>query len=320
VDAAAAWSGAIDAVAHSPHYGGLHLVPQLGLVPLGPDPASGLWEFAHLASGTPAVRSVNGELVLEDANGVVLVLVPAGEFAFGSVLPTRTLGATADGDIATETTNVDLLARADEGPVVRIALSAFFVSKYELTWAQWRRLGGSAPRATRAGDATKLLPVNTIAWEEARDALAHVALVLPTEAQWEYSARAATTTRFWCGREASSLIGRVNAGWGSDGLALHEGDQPAPVAVQRLPPNPWGLHHVAGNVAEWIDDAYASDTRGPRRTGDGGRITGDTFVRLVRGGAFDSSPRDLRSAARRPVPAGSRGADIGVRPARRLDP
>lgn len=320
VDAAPLWSEAVDAIANSPRYAGLRITPQLGLVPLGTDPVSGLWEFAHLASGAPPTRDVSGVLALQDASALVFVLVPAGEFAMGSVLPVQARDATPRVESGAESAAVDLLARADEGPVVRLQLPAFFVSKFELTWSQWKRIGGAVPRAVVLAGASARHPASTIAWDEAHDALARVALTLPTEAQWEYAARAGTTTRFWCGREAGSLNGRVNAGWGSDGLALHEGDRPAAIDVDRLAPNPWGLLHVAGNVAEWIEDEYAPDTFGPRRPSDGGRAANGSGLRLVRGGAFDSSPRDLRSAARRAVAAGARGADIGVRPARRIDP
>jgi len=81
-----AWNRTIAAVADdkaNPRYRGLRLVPQLGLVPLGPDPATGLFEFAHLPSGAAAVRGADGRLVLTEKSGVVLVLLPGGAFRWG---------------------------------------------------------------------------------------------------------------------------------------------------------------------------------------------------------------------------------------------
>lgn len=68
----------------SPAYRGLEIEPQLGLVPIGRDPRSGLWEFAHLETGTPVRRQESGELLLEDESGIVFVLLPGGTFTMGA--------------------------------------------------------------------------------------------------------------------------------------------------------------------------------------------------------------------------------------------
>ena len=81
------WDAAIAAIAASPKYGGLKLAPQLGLLPIGPDPESGLWEFSHLATAKdfePAERELDGKLVLEDGIGIVFVLIPGGKFRMGA--------------------------------------------------------------------------------------------------------------------------------------------------------------------------------------------------------------------------------------------
>jgi tRNA A-37 threonylcarbamoyl transferase component Bud32 len=77
-EAQAQWRQAIEAIGRSEKYGGLRLTPQLELLPLGPDPDSGLWEFTHLATGDPAVRGSDGELLLKPETGIVFVLIPSG--------------------------------------------------------------------------------------------------------------------------------------------------------------------------------------------------------------------------------------------------
>ncbi|MFN9786380.1 MAG: serine/threonine protein kinase [Planctomycetia bacterium] len=73
------WDEAIAAIKSSPKHGGLEIVPQMGLLPIGMDQASQLWEFAHLQTGEPAVRGSDGKLVLTEETGVVFVLIPGGK-------------------------------------------------------------------------------------------------------------------------------------------------------------------------------------------------------------------------------------------------
>jgi hypothetical protein len=86
VDHEREWTSAVVSIANPeecPVYGGMKISPQLGLVPLGRDPASGLREFAHLASGSLAKRQTYGTLELTEASGLVFVLIPAGTFWMG---------------------------------------------------------------------------------------------------------------------------------------------------------------------------------------------------------------------------------------------
>ena len=82
-----AWEEAIAAIAdpgRSPKYGGLRIAPQLGLVPIGRDPDSGLFEFVHLQTGVPPPRGPGGKLAIDVATGVVLILIPGGRFTIGT--------------------------------------------------------------------------------------------------------------------------------------------------------------------------------------------------------------------------------------------
>ncbi len=133
---AAKWSEALASIrdpVRCPLYEGLEMTPQLGLVPLGPDRDSGLWEFGHLQTGEPAVRGPDGKLVLTEDTGLVFVLLPGGRFQVGSQ------SQDAHGP------NYDPLATGHEGPVHAVRLSPFFLSKYEMTQGQWQRFTGRNP-------------------------------------------------------------------------------------------------------------------------------------------------------------------------------
>jgi formylglycine-generating enzyme required for sulfatase activity len=132
-DAQRVWSEAIASIAASPKYYGLTLTPQMGLIPIGPDPDSGFWEFAHLATGEAPVRDDAGRIVRTESMGVVLVLIPGGTFWMGAQ-KTDPGGQNYDPD-----------ARGNESPVHEVTLTAHFLSKYEMTQGQWQRLAGRNP-------------------------------------------------------------------------------------------------------------------------------------------------------------------------------
>ena len=314
VDAGAQWSEALARIASSPVYRGLRIAPQRGLVPLGADPVSGLHEFADLATGEPPRRDAAGRIELAPESGVVLVLVPGTRFRMGS-MPATSGGAGAP--LPPGADEVDPLAREDERPMVELELEPYFLARHELTRAQWSRI---TRRRKVEGPSEALLPADMISWDDVRKALERVELVLPTEAQWECAARASTSTRFWCGREAECLLGRVQAGWMPDGRALHSTRTPTSVSVHGGAANGWGFVHVAGNVAEWVADGYEPTLELARSPGDALAVTMDPAARIVRGGSHLAAPADLRCAARKSVRPESRSAEIGVRPARRLRP
>ena len=124
----------------SPLYGGLDLAPQLGLSPLGPDPDSGLWEFAHLESGVVPERDAKGRLVLDEASAIVLVLIPGGEFLMGAQSEDRGLP------------NYSAEAFANEGPPYEVELDPFFLSKFEMTQGQYACAAGENPSTVRPGE------------------------------------------------------------------------------------------------------------------------------------------------------------------------
>jgi formylglycine-generating enzyme required for sulfatase activity len=173
-------------------------------------------------------------------------------------------------------------------------------------------------------------PVEDVTWNDASRAVRYLGLALPTEAQWEYAARAGTTTQWWTGDERDSLRGAANiadqsaaragapwtdiADWPEfdDGFVVH-----APVDALR--PNPFGLHNVCGNVWEWCADRYLLYSL-PVRAGDGFRDFDGLASQIGRGGSFTKTANVARSANRGPGAATHHDETIGLRPARALDP
>jgi formylglycine-generating enzyme required for sulfatase activity len=289
-----AWNDAVRSIADTrecPRYGGLVIEPQMGLVPLGRDPVSGLWEFAHLRSGTPAARGADGRLTMSEDNGIVLVLLPGDCFWMGMSVE-KPADASRPGGFA--------LARYDEVPVHRVCLDPFFLSKYEVTQAQWLRLTGTNPSQIQPFRdygmyITSLRhPAENLNWQMCDELARDIGLALPTEAQWEYGARAGAKGPYPYGLDYRCLKSTENildetarvparpGGWKYapwyDGFV-----DSAPVGF--FAPNAFGLHDVLGNVPEWTHDWYGSYELAVA-PGSGERLVKDATERVARGGAY----------------------------------
>jgi formylglycine-generating enzyme required for sulfatase activity len=292
------WAEAIASIqnrAQCPKYDGLVIAPQLGLLPIGRDPDSRLWEFAHLATGAPAEHGADGKLFLKEETGLVLVLIPGGTFAMGAQ-STDPSGK-----------NYDPTSKPQESPVHMMTLAPYFLSKYEMTQGQWLHLVNNNP-SQRAYDLVH--PVETVSWEDCTETLERLGLVLPTEAQWEYAARAGTTSVWWTGDEKEALAGVCNLAdedWLKDSYA-----NPAPVGNYRA--NPFGLHDVIGNVWEWCRDGEGGYDL-PVRPGDRERQVPDPINRMIRGGGFDAPAEAGRSAFRASEKPFVGVSLLGLRPA-----
>ncbi len=316
------WEEAIASIANEeecPPYKGLQLKPQIGFVPIGRDPASGLWEFADIQTGEIPERDEDRKLVLTEETGLVFVLISGGTFSMGA--------QNAD----PEKPNYDPQARSDEGPAHEVTLDPFFLSKYEMTQGQWERFTGENPSNYQSGGLVPkpgLHPVERVSWEDCNRVLSRLGLLLPTEAQWEYAARAGTTTVWWCGSSAKS-IGDFRAGnlydshsyevepqtrsWGipekwKDDHIIH-------AAIGSYSANGFGLHDVVGNVWEWTRDGITGYGT-PVREGDGARLLSGARSRVYRGGSFSSPASGARSAFRSGSAPGFRGDILGCRPSR----
>ncbi len=321
------WAAAIQSIKSSPKYGGLDLTPQMGLVPIGVDPNSGLWEFAQLMTGEPPSRGLDGKLLLTDETGVVYVLIPSGTFWMGAQATDK------------HGRNYDPWARLDESPVHEVELSAYFLSKYEMTQGQWDRLVGRNPSWygketynsswNKVGKAwTSLHPVEEVSWTECMEAMRRAGCELPTEAQWENGCRAGTSSVYWSGDgldnlgEVANVSDSFSKSHGGELLTSWEKDiddgNTAHAEVGSYLANAYGLHDVHGNVWEWCRDGYG--TYAFAREVDPLTPWTGTPYRIDRGGSFFNGAASARSADRNRSTPDDRDLLLGLRPARAITP
>jgi len=315
----------------------IDLQPQLGLVPIGMNPVTKLWEFYHLRSAWDPSSDVDpaglpipeheedGSIEVQDGTGIVFVLIPGGTFW---------MGAQKDDP---EVRNFDPGMDSDESPVHEVTLEAYFLARHELTAGQWFRLtGGQEPSWHQRGlryESDPFVfgwthPVNQVSWEDSLRELPRHGLALPTEAQWERGARAGTGTIWWTGSEVSSLSDAANVldvkaeakypNWGRQQGDFDDGYLGlAPVGQFRF--NGFGLFDVAGNVWEWCRDGYGRYTL-PVQDGDGLRDIPLERARnrVGRGGGYNIPADGARSASRLWLMPSYRDVSLGLRPARAI--
>ena len=303
----AAWDRAIAAVASSPRYAGIELRPITGLVPLGPDPGSGLEEFALLRSGKVPVRAADGKLVIGDDTAIVLILLPGGDAVVGSQSENP------------EHPYFDPHRTVIEMDVAEVHTEPFLIGKYELTQGQVRALGVASHSMSYVGHPTidgppvsARHPEESVVAPVAEEWLQHFELRLPSFVEWEVAARGGCSTIWIAGNEPNSLQGYANVADASlgehsehgrpwdgsvrDGFASH-----APVGT--FLPNQYGLHDVLGNVAELAV----------------GELEGRAGLSyLARGGSYMLRPVEARIGSVRLVLPNQTTPEIGVRVARSL--
>ena len=250
--------------------------------PVGNRPAAGSDSPAAGAgrvASTPADAPLRaGETRVFD--GMEFVWVPAGEFRMGS----------------TSSEAVD-----DEQPVTQVRISrAFWLGKHEVTQPEWQGVMGTNP-SEFSGCAQ--CPVERVSWNDARGFIARLneqgggnRYRLPTEAEWEYAARAGTTGDRYGNLDAIAWYGE------NSGFRTH------PVGGKAA--NAWGLHDMLGNVWEWVGDWYGrypggsvTDPRGP----------GSGSARVFRGGGWNFSASFCRSSLRYAGTPGNRFNLLGFR-------
>lgn len=327
---AEAWRRTIEEIADSTQneiYGGMILRPQFGLVPLGKNPSTNLFEFLHLDTGRIPPPGLTRRYASDPSQGIVFVLLPGGTFTMG----------------LDEDSNAEELQWKDhEAPEHEVTMGPFFIAACEMTQQQWYALTGSHPstrKTFRMRDGRERadlpVPLESVDWETAISTLQRVGFDLPTEAQWEYAARGGHDVDYYfpsdlkrmaafdgsfancadltfLGHSAPAMRG---AEW-KDGrtFAVDEAIYAWPVGSRGA--SPFGLHDMSGNVAEWCRDAkvsYQIEAKGPEglRAALGER-------RVVRGGSFETSLGQCRVSYRAEMHRQQVSDSIGFRPIRRL--
>lgn len=186
----------------------------------------------------------------------------------------------------------DTYSWESERPVhhVKIA-SAFYMGKYEITQKQWRDIMGTNPSDFKGDD----LPVENVSWNEVQNFIQKLnqkeetnKYRLPSEAEWEYAARAGTTTMYSFGNDESEL---GEYAW----YAENSGDKTHPVGQKN--PNKWGLYDIHGNVWEWVQDSWHADYDGAPDDGSAWE-DGSGAHRVNRGGGWYDVAGSCRLAGR----------------------
>jgi len=234
-------------------------------------------------------------------DGAEMIWVPAGEFAMGSDH-----------------------AGYEERPLHRVRLTrGFWAYRHEVTNAQFRRMRPDHRSGAYEGLSVDedLQPAVNVTWGEARAYATWAGMALPTEAQWEYAARAGTTTDFYWGDDPHDAGRYANLAdlaakrvwpWWTTSPSIDNAVVTAPVG--QYVPNPWGLYDAIGNVFEWCADWFAADAyyRPPSSDDPVGPASGR--YRVTRGGSWDTYPNHSTVTYRNwLVPPEGRHAWLGLR-------
>jgi len=227
--------------------------------------------------------------VRRNSLGIELVWIPSGKFMMGSDLGKP--GQRYDTDEADD----------DERPLHRVFISnGFWLGKYEVTQAQYMSMVGENPSFFKD---CQDCPVESVSHTEAAAFVARLndlkdgfEYSLPTEAQWEYAARARTT---------GSVTGPLKElAW----FLENADSKTKPVGTRR--PNAFGLYDMLGNVAEWCSDWYESYEARPV-TDPMGPDNGE--YRVLRGGSWATNTKQIRLSFRLWDTPGYRNSDVGFR-------
>jgi len=203
-----------------------------------------------------------------------------------------------------------------EKPVHTVDVKGFDLSRYEVTFDQYDAFATATRRAKPddKGWGRGNRPVINVNWEDANAFVTWLAKQtgepyrLPTEAEWEYAARAGTSTVYLWGNEVG--FGLANCtGCGSN----FDGDRTSPVGT--FAANKFGLHDMHGNVWEWVQDCWQEGYAGAPADGSA-RLTGNCSSRILRGGSWLNNPSFLRIAYRNWLSSNLRDVNTGFRVAR----
>ena len=219
--------------------------------------------------GKASPNVATGAVIKDCAECPEMVVIPAGSFVMGSE------------------------KNASEQPRHKVEIRSFLIGKTEVTQKQWVNLMGSNP--SRFSACGPECPVENISWVDVQQFIAKLnqktgkKYRLPSEAEWEYAARAGTTTEWSFGSNESNL----------GGYAWYDGNsgRKTQIVGKKLP-NAFGLFDVHGNVWEWTQDCWHETYAGAHTDGTAWTTSCSGNFRVLRGGSWYDFPADLNAANR----------------------
>lgn len=196
-----------------------------------------------------------------------------------------------------------------EKPVHQASVTPFAMGRLPVTVGEWRAcVAAKACKYEPTGDDD--LPVHNVSWDDAQQYAAWLAKLtskpyrLPSEAEWEYAARAGSTAAYWWGAQVSPGYANCNGCGGPY-------DPAKPIKVGLLRANAFGLHDMAGGVDQWVSDCWHSTYHGAPRTGSWDAP--NCRERVLRGGSWKSDPSDVKVTSRARYDSGVRYPTHGFR-------
>ncbi len=241
-----------------------------------------------------------------------MVKIPAGSFIMGS--------PESEKYRASDEKQYSEKYRTSDEKQHKVTISKdFYLGKYEVTQSQWKAVMENNNPSSFKGDN---LPVENVSWDDAKKFISKLnndnyEFGLPSEAEWEYAARAGTTTAFYFGDSLSSaqanFDGNYPYGNASKGKYLEK-----TTYVGNYSKNDFGLYDMHGNVWEWCEDIYESDYGKLRADGSANVSVGDSSLRVLRGGSWGNDGFGVRSADRDRISSDARLYFFGFRVAARV--
>ena len=243
--------------------------------------------------------AVDEKILTSPTIGAKFVLIPAGTFAMGSP--------------------PDEPGRGSDETLHQVTISKpFYMQTTLVTQGQWKKVKGSNPSTFKCGDNC---PVERVSWDDVQDFIKKLnqqeggdKYRLPTEAEWEYAARAGTTTPFYTGNCLSTDQANYNGNYTLSGCPNGKYREKT-VPVASFAANAWGLYDMHGNVFEWCQDWYGVYPSG-QVTDPVGPSMGSG--RVLRGCQYSCKASECRSAYRDAISHDSRQEIVGFRLVRNL--
>lgn len=239
---------------------------------------------------TLLITSVSAD-IYRNTIGMTFVQIPAGHFMMGTTIPPCPLDdpSTPHNEYKECIDRTIGMTNKDETPAHLVTLPSFYMQTTEVTQGQWLALMGHNPAKYNTGD--PMMPVENVSWFDAKAFVKKLNEIehtnkyrLPTEAEWEYAARAGSMTK-WPTGDDERMVGQI---------AVCNTASPQRVASKK--PNSWKLYDMHGNVWEWVEDCRSLDYLQASPLGE---PTGsDCRYRANRGGSWGNQLSNSRSSLR----------------------